>query len=58
MPLIKAIEQVRALQPKKSRAEVHMYLEYAGLASIRVPDPYYGNYRDFEYVLDCARGGK
>lgn len=47
-------EQVAAMMPKNSKAQVHLYLEYAGLGSNSVPDPYYGNYRDFEYVLDLV----
>jgi protein-tyrosine phosphatase len=45
-------EQVERMKPKGSKAEVHLYMEYAGAGKSCVPDPYYGNYRDFEYVLD------
>lgn len=47
-------EQVMALKPKNSKALVSMYLEYVGQGKSCVPDPYYGNYRDFEYVLDLV----
>lgn len=47
-------EQVLAMMPPNARAQVHMYLDYAGMGKNCVPDPYYGNYRDFEYVLDLV----
>ena len=47
-------EQVMAIKPKNATARVFMYLDYAGLGKANVPDPYYGNYRDFEYVLDLV----
>jgi protein-tyrosine phosphatase len=47
-------ENVAAMRPKTAKAEVHLYLEYAGVGPNCVPDPYYGNYRDFEYVLDLV----
>ena len=47
-------EQVMAMKPNNAKAEVHMYLDYAGQGKSCVPDPYYGNYRDFEYVLDLV----
>lgn len=47
-------EQIVAMKPAGSKAEVHMYLDYAGQGKACVPDPYYGNYRDFEYVLDLV----
>jgi protein-tyrosine phosphatase len=35
-----------------------LFLPHAGLADIdEVPDPYYGQRRDFEHVLDLARRG-
>ena len=47
-------KQVMAAKPKGAKAEVLLYLDYAGLGKKNVPDPYYGNYRDFEYVLDLV----
>jgi|ERR1035441_2479115 protein-tyrosine phosphatase len=46
---------LRALRPRASRAQLQLFLEYApstGLAE--VPDPYLGEERDFETVLDLA----
>jgi protein-tyrosine phosphatase len=47
---LRALERMR---PAGSRAELGLFLEYAGeLAAAEVPDPYDGDARDFERVLD------
>lgn len=41
------------LQPKGSKAKVHMYLDFCDIAHTKeVPDPYYGKQDGFEEVLD------
>ncbi|MGA9421519.1 MAG: low molecular weight protein-tyrosine-phosphatase [Rhodanobacteraceae bacterium] len=36
---------------------VALFLEYAGIDTVELPDPYYGERRDFELALDLARRG-
>jgi protein-tyrosine phosphatase len=43
------LDQLRALQPKNSRAQVRLLLDERD-----VPDPYYGNAQHFEHVLDLT----
>jgi protein-tyrosine phosphatase len=46
---------LRALRPRASRAQLQLFLEYApGTGLAEVPDPYLGEERDFETVLDLA----
>jgi protein-tyrosine phosphatase len=46
-------DRLLAIKPKKSRAGVELYLSYAGIAHTRdVPDPYYGQMRDFDAVYE------
>ena len=50
-----------ALARHRTRAQSRegaLFLMHAGLADVdEVPDPYYGQRRDFEHVLDLARRG-
>jgi protein-tyrosine phosphatase len=47
------LRALRALKPKGSRAEVRLFLEYAGgLDDLEVLDPYLGRQDGFERVLD------
>lgn len=61
--LILALDQehlnfLRRKKPADSRAEVALFLEYAGVAKTsEVPDPYYGDAHHFEYVLDLIEAG-
>lgn len=49
------LRQLQRAKPKGSKAEVALYLEYAGVTHTRdVPDPYYGGSQDFERVLDLV----
>jgi protein-tyrosine phosphatase len=49
------LRELQIMQPKNSRAQVKLFLEYAPNAStLEVPDPYYGNAEGFERVLDLA----
>jgi protein-tyrosine phosphatase len=49
---LKALE---AMQPKNSRARLALFLDFApGLNLSEVPDPYYGDTKDFEKVLDLT----
>jgi protein-tyrosine phosphatase len=47
------LRELRALQPADSRAELCLFMDYAPAAQrSEVPDPYLGEERDFETVLD------
>ena len=49
------LRELQAMQPKDSRARVQLFLEYAPeLERSDVPDPYYGDARGFEEVLDLS----
>ena len=55
------LRDLEALRPADSRAEVRLFLEYAGgnhdgggRASLDVPDPYLGDESGFEHVLDLV----
>jgi protein-tyrosine phosphatase len=52
------LETLQLMQPKGSKAQVALFLEYAGATrEAQVPDPYYGTFKDFEYVLDLCEAG-
>jgi protein-tyrosine phosphatase len=40
------------LYPDNANAELHLFLDYAGMGEQDVPDPYYGGAKGFENVLD------
>lgn len=49
------LETLQLMQPKGSKANVALFLEYAGATpQTQVPDPYYGGAQDFEHVLDLC----
>jgi protein-tyrosine phosphatase len=49
------LRELKAMQPKGSRARVQLFLEYAPhLGHTEVPDPYYGDAGGFEKVLDLT----
>ena len=49
------LEELEAMRPAESRAKVRLFLEYAPeLGRTEVPDPYYGNARGFEEVLNLS----
>ncbi len=52
---------LRALQRRPARADARdaeLFLAHVGFEGLdEVPDPYYGERRDFEHVLDLARRG-
>ena len=49
------LEELEAMRPAESRARVQLFLEYAPeLARTEVPDPYYGDARGFEEVLNLS----
>jgi protein-tyrosine phosphatase len=49
------LQHLRALRREHHRAEVRLMLDFhAGQAHRDVPDPYYGEARDFELVLDLV----
>ncbi len=43
-------------RPKDAKAEVALFLDYAGVGG-EVPDPYYGDNAGFEEVLDLCEAG-
>lgn len=46
-------DRLMATKPQQSRARIELYLPYAGITHIRdVPDPYYGQMRDFDAVYE------
>jgi protein-tyrosine phosphatase len=49
------LRDLNALQPADSRATLALFLDYGGDPDVlEVPDPYYGDARDFERVLDLC----
>lgn len=46
------LENLQAIQPADSKAELALYLPRFGLKQREVPDPYYGGEDGFELVLD------
>jgi protein-tyrosine phosphatase len=49
------LRELRALQPRNSRAAVRLFLDYARDLGLRdVPDPYYRDAAAFEEVLDLT----
>jgi protein-tyrosine phosphatase len=49
------LRDLQAMKPTVCRAEVRLFLEYAGEAGIsEVPDPYTGDAGAFEHVLDLV----
>jgi low molecular weight protein-tyrosine phosphatase len=48
------LRALRAMQPRGSRAQVELFLEFAGHPGADVPDPYTGTAADFERVLDLV----
>jgi len=51
----KNLRDLETLKPAGSRAEVRLFLEYAGESGVaEVPDPYTGDTAAFEHVLDLV----
>jgi protein-tyrosine phosphatase len=49
------LETLEAMRPAQSRAQVRLFLEYAPeLGLIEVPDPYHGDARGFEEVVNLS----
>jgi protein-tyrosine phosphatase len=48
------LRELRALQPRNSRAALKLFLEYAPGLGHDVPDPYYRDAAAFEEVLDLS----
>ncbi len=42
------------LRPKNSKAELALFLDYVGMGSADVPDPYYGGSKDFDACVDLV----
>jgi protein-tyrosine phosphatase len=49
------LRDLEAMKPARCRAELRLFLEYAGEPGTpEVPDPYTGDARDFEHVLEVV----
>ena len=54
------LHDARMRKPRTSHAQVELLLEWSGVGKKDVPDPYYGNARDFEQafkLVDAAAQG-
>ena len=54
------LHDARMRKPRTSHAQVELLLEWSGVGKKDVPDPYYGNARDFEQafkLVDAAAHG-
>ena len=54
------LHEARIRKPRTAHAEVELLLEWAGVGKKDVPDPYYGNSKDFERafkLIDAAATG-
>lgn len=54
------LHETRVRKPRTAHAEVELLLDWAGMGNKDVPDPYYGNARDFERafkLIDAAATG-
>ena len=54
------LHEARIRKPRTSHAQVELLLEWSGVGRKDVPDPYYGNARDFEQafkLVDAAAQG-
>ena len=54
------LHDARMRKPRTSHAQVELLLEWSGVGKKDVPDPYYGNARDFEQsfrLVDAAASG-
>ncbi len=48
------LRHLEALKPASSRAETALFMHYADGSNCDVPDPYYGQQKDFEYVYQLV----
>jgi len=49
------LRDLESIRPERGRAKVRLFLEYAPQTGrLEVPDPYYGDARGFEEVLDLC----
>jgi protein-tyrosine phosphatase len=48
------LRDLQLLRPPASRAQLALFMEYAGTAELEIPDPYLGDANDFECVLDLT----
>ena len=52
------MEHLRRIAPADAKAHTALFLEYSSGTKVKeVPDPYYGDADDFEYVLDLIEAG-
>jgi len=43
--------------PERHHSKIHLFMEYAGLGKLEVPDPYYGEMEDFLQVYEMVSKG-
>ena len=48
---------LEARAPADARAEIRLFMDFAGATGSDVPDPYYGDDRDFEKMMQLIRDG-
>lgn len=48
------VENLRAAAPREAQDKIHMFMDYAGLGRLDVPDPYYGDMEDFMHVYEMV----
>ncbi|MCZ6605018.1 MAG: low molecular weight phosphotyrosine protein phosphatase [Alphaproteobacteria bacterium] len=48
---------LEARAPADARAEIRLFMDFAGATGSDVPDPYYGDDRDFEEMMKLIRDG-
>jgi protein-tyrosine phosphatase len=50
-------EHLKRMQPKNSPGKLATFCEYAGIGTCDVPDPYYGDAKDFEECFELIERG-
>ena len=51
------VDILQRMAPANSKAKLDLFLNYAGMGETDVPDPYYGDEKGFEHVLDLVERG-
>jgi protein-tyrosine phosphatase len=48
-------EDLLAIAPQDARGRIHLFMDYAGMGNVEVPDPYYGGADGFLAVYRMIR---
>lgn len=51
------VQMMERMAPKNAKANIALFLQYAGMGSMDVPDPYYGEMQGFDYALNLIEQG-